>query len=176
MTIISRGDSLSGAQFSECERYRYRLWRAWGTGPRVLFLMLNPSTADEAKLDPTVRRCYGYAQDWGYDGFEVCNIFAYRATDPDDMKAQADPIGPFNDTIIASVARSIDLEGGRVIAAWGVHGKYKNRSQRVQALLRVADVPLHYLRMTKTGEPNHPLYLPKDLEPQHWLEYGLDHA
>lgn len=168
MTIISRGDSLSGAQFSECERYRYRLWRAWGTGPRVLFLMLNPSTADEAKLDPTVRRCYGYAQDWGYDGVEVCNIFAYRATDPKDMKAQADPIGPMNDPTLIAAAKSIDAEGGRIICAWGQHGKYRQRSKRVRALMYENTVPLHYLRMSENGEPSHPLYLPKSLEPVAW--------
>ena len=150
-----------GADFSPCRRYRYTLWRLWG-GARgyLMFIGLNPSTADEVQDDPTVRRCIGYARDWGYSGLWMTNIFAYRATKPDDMKAVADPEGPENDRWLGQVAAGAEL----VVAAWGTHGAYRDRHQRVRDLLP----QLHYLRLTQEGYPAHPLYLPKSLLPIPW--------
>ena len=94
----TKGDAPSVAVYSDCERYRYTLTRTWDEGAgRVLFIMLNPSTATEVQNDPTVERCERRARTLGYGAFRVCNIFAYRATDPRDMRAQADPNGPGND-------------------------------------------------------------------------------
>lgn len=126
-----------------------------------MFIGLNPSTADEVNNDPTVRRCIGYARDWGYDALCMTNIFAYRATDPQVMKSMADPIGPDNDRALRKMSRS----AGIVIAAWGTHGAFAGRHQAVLKMLP----NLHCLRLTKDGFPAHPLYLRSDLKPQLWL-------
>lgn len=96
-----KGDAPSVANYSDCEKYRYDLTRVWDeNGKRVMFLMLNPSTATEVQNDPTVERCERRARTLGYGAFRVCNIFAYRATDPKVMRSAADPVGPENDQAI----------------------------------------------------------------------------
>jgi hypothetical protein len=147
------------AEFSRCRQYRYWLQIAWGGPKRVNFLMLNPSTADEIANDPTVERCERRARAWGYGGLIVTNIFAYRATDPRVMRAQGDPVGPANDAYIRTAAAMSDL----VICAWGAHGTYRGRSVEVRRI--VEQFEPHALRVSKGGEPCHPLYLPYELEP-----------
>ncbi len=154
------------AVLSTCRSYRYSLWRSWGDAkskpaPYVLFIGLNPSTADEQADDPTVRRCIGYAQAWGYERLCIANLFAYRATKPADMKNAADPVGPRNNRFLRELAGQADL----VVAAWGTHGSFKGRDTQVRAMLP----ELHYLRLTKRGQPAHPLYLPKALRPVPWM-------
>ena len=100
----------NGATCDARRRYRYRLWREWGASPRrVTFIMLNPSTADERVLDPTIRRCIGFAKAWGFDGVDVVNLFAWRSTDPAALARVADPIGPDNDETIAASLRQSAL-------------------------------------------------------------------
>ena len=144
-----------GATFGPRRRYRYRLWRTWDVAaPRVLFVLLNPSTADEQVNDPTIRRCIGFARRWGFGGVEIVNIFAYRSTDPAALRAIADPIGPRNDYHIKAARR----RASRCIAAWGNHGSYLDRSAHVlRALHRLGDVDC--LCQTKAGQPRHPLYV-----------------
>ena len=150
----------SGATFSPCRRWRYLLWRRWDSArPVANFLMLNPSTADEVKLDPTCSRARDYAERWGYGALVVTNVFAFRNTDPARMKAAQDPVGPGNDAAIVRAAR----EAGIVVCAWGNHGAFLGRSARVTALLRKNHVELHALRVNAGGEPAHPLYLPSRL-------------
>lgn len=154
----------SGAQFSPCRTWRYALWRKWAqpVEPRYcVFIGLNPSTADEVDNDPTVRRCIGYARAWDFDGLYMMNIFAFRATDPQDMRAADDPVGPQNDAALRLVCHSPYTR--MVVAAWGVHGAYRERGQAVLALLQ--DCRLRCLGVTKAGHPKHPLYLRKDLQP-----------
>lgn len=149
------------AVFSPCRQYRYVLRRAWNSDlPECMFIGLNPSTADETLDDPTIRRCIRYAFDWGYGGLLMTNLFAYRATDPNIMKAAADPVGAENNAYIKGYA----IECGVVVAAWGTDGIHMNRASEVRQLLP----QLHYLRLTKDGHPGHPLYLPKTLTPQLW--------
>jgi hypothetical protein len=149
------------ATLSACRTYRYALWRRWGRGDYAMFIGLNPSTADETNDDPTIRRCIGFTRSWGYEALCMVNLFAYRATDPADMRMAAEPIGPDNDQTIVSLAR----KAGVVVAAWGTHGTYMGRDRAVRLM-----VPeLHYLRLTKGGHPGHPLYLPASLEPQRWV-------
>jgi hypothetical protein len=150
----------SGATFSECGSYRYSLFRIWGDPQqRAAFLMLNPSTADETKDDPTIRRCIGFAKAWGLGALDVINIFALRSTDPRALYKHPDPVGlPWNDSIILDVARHAEI----VVAAWGVHGAYENRGQRVVEMLRGAGVEVQALGVTKGGHPKHPLYLPSN--------------
>ena len=122
--------------------------------------MLNPSTADEFKLDPSCTRARLYAERWGYGSLIVTNIFGWRATDPRAMKAVPDPVGRGNDRAIVRAAR----EAGIVVCAWGNHGAHLGRSSKVRDLLRGTE--LHALRVTGIGEPAHPLYLPASLRPR----------
>lgn len=152
-----------GAEFSPCRRYRYALLRAWQPEAGfAMFVGLNPSTADETTDDPTVRRCVAYAKAWGYGALCMMNLFAYRATQPADMLAQADPVGPESDTYLLRMAAQADV----VVAAWGTHGAHLKRNDHVRFLLGGR---LHYLRLTKDGHPGHPLYLPKNLKPVPWM-------
>lgn len=156
----------SGARFSRCRKWRYLLWRRWDEAkPVANFLMLNPSTADEVKLDPSCTRARVYAERWGYGALVVTNLFGWRATDPDEMKAVRDPVGRGNDAAILAAARAAAV----VVCAWGNHGLHRSRSQSVVAALTKAGVKLHALRVNGCGEPAHPLYLPGALAPQRWL-------
>ena len=151
--------------------YRYRLWRIWDrTKPMALFIMLNPSTATHLKLDPTLTRCKNYAIDWKLGGFEVVNLFAFRATDPEEMMSAFDAVGQGNDQIIVERAKAVKAAGGVVVAAWGNHGDHQGRCWHVKTLLMNAGVALHYLKLSKDKKfPSHPLYLKKELRPEHWL-------
>lgn len=148
-----------GATFSPCRTWRYELRRTWGSAPALVMLMLNPSTADETKNDPTVERCERRARGGGFGGLIVLNIFAFRATDPADMKAAADPIGPENDDYLTAHFIRANAIGGTVCAAWGVHGSHLNRAARVLEMARHLDVDLMCLKQTKEGHPGHPLYI-----------------
>lgn len=162
MSVVA---SASGATFSSCRRWRYLLWRRWDSAkPVANFIMLNPSTADEVKLDPTCSRARDYAERWGYGALIVTNVFAWRATDPAEMKAVVDPVGPGNDRAIVRAAK----EAALVVCAWGNHALHLERSTRVRALLAGAGVALHALRINSGGEPAHPLYLPGSLRPASW--------
>jgi len=161
-----------GAAFSDCERYRYSLWRSWGAylgevqaKPRryANFLMLNPSTADEKQNDPTVERCERRARAMGYDGLFVTNIFALRSTDPNRLyEVEQSPIGEKNDEAILEVAGNADI----VICGWGAHGKHMRRGMTVLSMLRFNGIVPHALRITKGGHPGHPLYIGYDVQPK----------
>ncbi len=145
-----------GADFDETGAFRYRLWRRWDpSGPVVAFVGLNPSTADADQDDPTIRRCLGFARRWGFGALEVVNLFAWRATRPQDLRRAVDPVGPENDAVLKRTARDAD----RVVACWGVHGAWRQRDTEVLAWL---PGPLHCLGRTQGGQPRHPLYLPRD--------------
>jgi hypothetical protein len=151
------------ATISACGRYRYSLWRRWAPGdPYALFVLLNPSTADASIDDPTVRRCVAYARAWGYPRVCVANLFAFRATRPDQMMLAEDPIGPDNDRTLAELSRG----AADVIAGWGVLGAFRGRGADVRA--RLLPAPLHVLKLTHHGHPGHPLYLPSSARPVVW--------
>ena len=146
------------ARLSPCRKYRYALWRTWDDSkPYAMFIGLNPSTADETGDDPTIRRCIGFAKDWGYGGLCVVNLFAYRATLPADLKVAPDPVGPPNDKWIRKSAS----RAGIIVAAWGNDGCFLGRSSRVKEILP----NVMCLKLNKTGEPAHPLYQPKSAMP-----------
>ncbi|MBS3962578.1 MAG: DUF1643 domain-containing protein [Sandarakinorhabdus sp.] len=159
----------AGAVFSPCEGYRYALWRVWNpAAPFWTFGMLNPSTADHLKLDPTLTRCANRAETGGAGGMIVWNLFAWRATDPRDMKRAADPVGEANNVIIRQLARLAAVN----VAGWGAHGTHREREHRVRAMLAAEGVALHALAFTKAGQPRHPLYLGNDLKPERWAYWG----
>lgn len=158
------GDCASAALFSACGAYRYRLTRHWGPGPGLLFVMLNPSTADEARNDPTVARCEARARATGCGALAVVNLFAFRATDPRALLAVADPVGPGNDAILAESADRAD----QVICAWGNAGRWQGRDAAALAQLRASGRPLFHLGLSRLGQPMHPLYRPAALAPVRW--------
>lgn len=158
------GDMLRAASFSADMQYRYGLTRQWGTGGMVLFILLNPSTADAIVDDPTVRRCIAFARAWGYGGVYVLNIFAFRSTDPKALRRTPDPIGAQNDHALSSYAGFSSLH----VAAWGVHGALWERGRAVRDTLGVLGYELHHLGLTQGGHPRHPLYLPKSTKPEVW--------
>lgn len=151
----------TGAVFSGDRRYRYRLWRRWDLSrPLIAFCMLNPSTADERSDDPTIRRCIGFARDWGYGGVEIVNVFAFRATDPRELRRVRDPVGPRNDSYVLDAAE----RAASVVIAWGAHGAFRSRGIEALALLSPR-ARILALGWTRSGEPRHPLYLRRDLRP-----------
>jgi hypothetical protein len=161
----TKGDAPSVAVYSECERYRYSLTRIWDqTGQRVMFVMLNPSTATEVQNDPTVERCERRARALGFGGFRVTNIFAWRDTDPRRMRAAADPVGPENDAAILEGCHWAD----QVVAAWGTHGAHLGRGAQMATLLHNTGTPVFHLGLSKDGHPKHPLYIAYSQQPQRW--------
>jgi hypothetical protein len=141
--------------------------RTWdSSAKKVLFIMLNPSTATEIQNDPTVERCERRAKALGYGAFKVCNIFAYRSTDPKIMRLQKDPIGPENDKIIIKSANW----SNNIICAWGTNGSHLNRGKKIEELLRAKNFTLTHLGLSKDGHPKHPLYISYKVSPENWIE------
>ncbi len=156
---------LDGAMFSPCKRYRYDLIRDLGRqGPTLTVVMLNPSTADATKDDPTIRRVIGFAKAWRYGAVHVFNLFALRATDPHEMLAADDPIGPENDAHLERALTAAKADGRFVLAAWGVHGGHRSRDFYVRHKL-VDGVAWKCLGQTQAGHPKHPLYVRKNVLP-----------
>lgn len=149
---------LKEALLSEDRKYHYILSRTWDEAkPAVLFIGLNPSTADEKSDDSTIRKCINYAKCWGYGKILMANLFAFRSTDPNELNHEEDPVGPENDTYIRTCASEVDL----IIACWGNPGRLFGRDEKVISLL----ANLYCLKQNKNGTPHHPLYLSKDLTP-----------
>jgi hypothetical protein len=144
----------SSARFSHCGSYRYQLVRQWGNLNTVMFIGLNPSTADEKEDDPTIRRCVGFANEWGYGRLFMANVFAYRSTDPKILKSCDDPVGEFNDYWLGEMAKF----SGLVVACWGVHATLHDRDKQVKKAIP----NMKCFGLTKEGHPKHPLYLPKE--------------
>jgi len=157
-----------GAHFSADMRYRWSLWRMWDTTiAPVTFCMLNPSTADATKNDPTVERCERRARMMGFGGIVVVNIFGLRSTDPRGLYEADDPIGTHNlDAIMHAVA-----ESDMAVLGWGDHGRHMNRGQNVLTMLRGEGhgPKLHHLGLNKSGEPRHPLYVSYNVSPRRWV-------
>ncbi len=174
--VIERRSKENGeervARFSNCEKYRYLLSVVWDESlPQVQFIGLNPSTADEMKDDPTLRRVKGFARAWNMGGVMMTNLFAWRDTSPATMKKQLNPIGESGLFLTVagfefSNANDLELYTTRIrcavaIAAWGTHGSHLYRAAKVKQFI----TNLSCLRLTKQGHPEHPLYLPKNLTP-----------
>lgn len=160
-----KGDAASTAVYSDCEHYRYALTRIWDpAGEKVLFIMLNPSTATEVQNDPTVERCERRARALGFGAFRVTNIFAWRDTDPAAMRRASDPVGPEND---AHILQSCPW-ANRIICAWGTHGAHLGRGSAMEDMLRRTGLPLYHLGLSKAGHPKHPLYIAYSEQPRLW--------
>jgi hypothetical protein len=155
-----------GAKISDCGMYRYLLTRdisIIGEAGKTVFVMLNPSTADAVENDPTIRRCIGFAETWGFGNLIVANLYALRSTQPAALWQHADPVGPENDATLADLAR----RHRDIVCAWGANAK----PERVRAfvdVIKAAGGELWCLGTTKAGAPRHPLYLRRDAKLQPW--------
>jgi len=155
----------TGAELSPCREYRYVLWRKWawnGYADQVMFVGLNPSTADETEDDPTIRRCIGFAKSWGYSGLLMMNAFAFRATNPKVMMAAADPVGPSNDEAFGYRRKQVGL----IVAAWGNHCSKERELEVLQSI----NEPVYCLGTNQSGSPKHPLYIKASTQPQLYWE------
>lgn len=161
--------------FSPDRLYRYTLWREWerdslGLQPMhiwergfqyVMFIGLNPSTADETKDDPTIRRCIAFSKAWGYGAMCMTNLFAWRATDPTQMMRAHFPVGIDNAKHLLDCAK----QAGLVVAAWGTDGRYLQQQEFTKRLMEHNGIKLHCLGLNKDRTPKHPLYLRSTLTP-----------
>lgn len=161
-------------QFSPCRKYRYTLWREWdcdsltgcaddlpSIGGYLMVIGLNPSTADETRDDPTIRRCIGFAKTWGFGALCMTNLFAWRDTKPENMKAAPEPCGMENGRWITEVADG----AGMILAAWGKHGSFIGRDRNVMSALKALGKPVHCLKRNNDGSPIHPLYVAANTAP-----------
>jgi len=131
------------------EPYRYSLWRLWDeTLPQILFIGLNPSTANATKDDRTVSRCVNLAKQWGYGGISIGNLFAYQSENPEEMMNHSEPIGPENDKWLKRLADDSDL----IVAMWGDGGLHMNRAETVLRMFP----DLYCIATTQAGQPRHP--------------------
>lgn len=149
----------SGAEFSTCKRYRYALWRRWngdGEHGQVMFVGLNPSTADEVSNDATTRRCIQFAKSWGYDEVMIVNVFGLCSLKPAGLKQGIDPVGVSNDQAMRDRLDKAAL----IVAAWGNHCPIERERQ----VYKLVNRTIYCLGKTKSGRPRHPLYLPKNTE------------
>lgn len=152
---------MKGAVISNCGAFRYRLWRYWDQPKGALvFIMLNPSTADADDDDPTIRKCMGFARHLGFGGIEIVNLFAYRATKPKELKAAGYLVGPENDRHILAVVEAHASLRDNVICAWGANARGLSRPGAVMSMLSSQGVRPRALHFTDDGIPAHPLMLP----------------
>ena len=159
--------SVVTATFSACAQYRYELAEIWDERrPTVMFLLMNPSVAGLEHADPTLIKCGRFARAWGYGGQLIGNVHAYRKTKSGLLSEARDPVGPDNDRALLSMSRRASV----VVLAYGLPPKaLRSRAEQVVKMLK-GSVQLKYLRLTKSGTPEHPLYLPANLVP---LDYFL---
>jgi hypothetical protein len=157
--IGGRCSASSGAYFSPDSEYRYALWRIWesqGHSSNVMFVGLNPSTADEIENDATIRKCIGFAKRWGYGGIYMLNLYAFVSTDPRVMVHSPEPIGPGNDESFGYYRSHVGL----IVAAWGnIEVRYRPRigwQSRIKAVLELISRPVYCLGKTQDGSPRHP--------------------
>ena len=161
MTLFQTASN--SAIISDCGLYRYALERDLLVGAGcVLFVMLNPSTADGLLDDNTIRRCRGFAMRWGIRHLLVANLYAYRATQPLRLMRVADPIGPEWETHTTALAERAQLR----VAAWGTFPP-PQRQKDVYEFLRKYG-PIWCLGVTHNGSPCHPLYMEADAQLRPW--------
>lgn len=176
-------DFNQGAMFSGDRTYRWKLWRRWDPAkPELAVIGLNPSTADETNDDATVRRCLGFARDWGYGRLLMLNLFPYRAKSPITLA------GWYSDRVIGPNPRldslagnakhimgegiRVQAAGGAILAAWGSHGALLGQCDNLAALMDSQGLRVACLGLTRAGEPKHPLYLRADTKPIAYLGDG----
>ena len=157
MMELFDSNKYTGAEFSEDRKYRYKLWRIWDeTKNKVQFIGLNPSKANESDQDPTVTRCINFAKSWGFGGMYMTNLFAYVSTDPKKLITSGEDLY-INNRILLEVSLECEI----VVFCWGC---FKEAKKRAKDIIELFSEP-YCMRITKTGNPEHPLYLPGNLKP-----------
>lgn len=159
---------IKSAVVSSCGAYRWALSRSWiPTLGTVMFVMLNPSTADAEMDDPTVRKCVGFARQWGRGAVLIGNLFAFRTKEPKLLRRAADPVGASNDEALAWMAAAADM----IVVAWGSRAKHPELVDRARAVVEgpLADRPLLCLKLLPNGDPGHPLFAPYQTRPRSWM-------
>lgn len=153
-------DELTGAELSVCKRHRFWLLRRWKRGPLLLWVMLNPSTATATVDDATIRRCIGFAEQWGYAGIVVCNLYTLRATSPKDLYRELELARYYQaDERLRALLEHPDV-APQVICAWGdLNKRAKPRAREVHALIVAAGKAPQCLGRTADGNPRHPVRL-----------------
>jgi len=163
-----KSEVIGSALFSPDRIYRYSLTRHWGDGDKkILWIGMNPSTADENHNDPTCTREMNYTKDWGYNHYIKCNVMDWRATFPKDIPTEE---GKAASAAGREVLLNYAKESTMTIAGWGkLPKKLEHESLAVKTLLLENNIPLYVLGLNKNGSPKHPLYLKKDLKPFKWI-------
>lgn len=157
----------SSATFSPCGTYRYELRRSWdGNRPLTIFIGLNPSVADSTRDDNTCRREIDFAARLGAGAYCKLNIFGLRSTQAQVLYSHAEPIGPDNDAAIERVLRA--HRDARLVVAWGAHGGFRGRGDRVGEMVMDIHGSPECFGLTQGGFPFHPLYLPKTSKLRPW--------
>lgn len=162
-------NSFYGAKFNRSRTHRHLLWRRWATGPRLCFVCLNPSTADETTDDQSLRKMIGFAKELHYGAIDVVNVFDIITTYPEDLQhwfGDKELSSLYNDGYIVAAARRSKL----TICAWGNHGNFTQRARNVVKLLRANGVKPMCLKQNANGSPAHPLRLPYSLRPVAYKE------
>ncbi len=165
-------DGTGWARFSDDRTMRYRLARILTNKPhakmlsrllpgeyigrRVVFVMLNPSTADAFKLDPTVNECRKRALALGADVLEVVNLFAFRSPYPSELRQRARGLRG-DDAINTNAILAACAGAQMIVASWGNHGRMDNRDLIIRSALRSNGFKLHHFGLTADGHPKHPL-------------------
>lgn len=168
-------DHTAWARFSHDRTLRTRLSRSLTGEPvevipraqTLVFVMLNPSTATAFDLDPTIKRCIGFAALWGVSAVEVVNIFSWRATNPKELYKRAHGMRGDDEASTDQVLMAC-TGAWRVIAAWGVHGKLGRRGSIIREMLGSRGIRMSHLGLNGDGSPKHPLYLRGSVAPQEW--------
>ncbi len=154
-------EPIAACIFSEDRVYRYNWARRVSDDPgRMLCIGVNPSKADEDRSDNTITRCCNSARGFGYGVLEMANLNAFRATDPKDMKAAHDPVGPDNDEYLREAIRRCD----KIVLGWGIHGAFMDRDMQVLEMIRQEHKTAYCFGKTKGGYPRHPSRLANSTE------------
>jgi hypothetical protein len=160
------GSRESWAVFSPCRRWRYRLVRVWDSDkPRLAWVILNGSDADEHRTDPTVRRCIGFARAWGYGGIDIANLYGLVSKNPGALAHHFDAVGPDNDAYLAAVCSQNDL----TVLAWGPNAGIHRAHAVAEMLRQLANRrggSLAVFGWTHGAQPLHPVLAPKDITPK----------
>jgi len=172
---VNIGGSISGAIFGDGRRFRYALWRRWKNSPKnldaLLFIGLNPSTANGTKDDPTVVRMINFAKSWGFGGLFVGNLFSIVSADPAVLLTDTSKelYGGPNDAAIKQMRNLCSL----VVVGWGEFGK--RVGYRPAAVLDLVGEPVYCIKLNRSGEPSHPLYLPGNSKLIRYYRKGACH-
>lgn len=165
MGLITRheGNDDMAAGISPCGLYRWWLWRRWSNLPLIVWIMMNPSTADHRKNDPTIFKVMRYSTRWGFGAALILNIYAFRSSRPENLpQALSAAVGRSNDWWIRTLFTFAARRGVPVICAWGV--KHGDRGSRVRQIAADAGLELQCLEVALNGEPKHPRFLSEGLD------------